>query len=250
VGEPALSWSGNLWAWSPQFEFSDSRSTSAGRLQAEFAFIDPAAPGDAGGTGLRAPDASESSRQPGYESRLSDDFLWRGHEFDLGAGGYYSRQKYGYGQRADAWAGTADWKISLARAVDFSGEVYRGRAIGGLGGGAFKDYATYGDYTSFRGLDDEGGWGQVKFTFSPVLEANLAIGQDNAFAGDLRDSDLVTQQDAYASLARNQTAFGNFVFRPKTYLLFSTEYRQVRSWPIVGAASQNRILGVAAGYLF
>ena len=101
-----------------------------------------------------------------------------------------------------------------------------------------------------RGLDAEGGWGQLKFTFSPVLEANAAVGQDNAFENELRSSDLATQLDVYANLARNQTVFGNLVYRPKTYLLFSTEYRQIRSWPITGDVDRNRIVGLAAGYLF
>jgi hypothetical protein len=250
LGEPALSWSGNLWAWSPQLEFTQSAALPVGRVSGTFAFIDPASPGASGATGLRAPDASESSRQPGYEARVGDDLMWRGHAFGFGAGGYYSRQNYGYELRADAWAGTADWKIALAPAVEFSGEVYRGRGIGGLGGGAFKDYVTSGNYTSFRGLDDEGGWGQLKFTFSPVLEANAAVGQDNAFENELRSSDLATQLDVYANLARNQTVFGNLVYRPKTYLLFSTEYRQIRSWPITGDVNRNRIVGLAAGYLF
>jgi hypothetical protein len=114
----------------------------------------------------------------------------------------------------------------------------------------FKDYATYGSYTSFRDLDDEGGWGQVKLMLTPRLEANLAMGQDNGFASELRTSDEATAQDAYASLARNQTAYGNLVFRPRQYILFSTEYREIHSWPIAGDENRDRIVGLAAGYLF
>jgi hypothetical protein len=250
LGEPALAWSGNLWTWAPQLEFTETNMLPGGHMRAGFALVDPAAPGLTGSTGLRMPDASESSRQPGYEAHLGEAFSSRGRTFDFGAGGYYSRQTYEYSAHADAWAGTADWKVSLAPKVDFSGEVYRGRAIGGLGGGTFKDYATYGNYTSFRALDAEGGWGQLKLTFSPKFEANIAMGQDNAFAGELRDADAATSVYAYASLARNQTAFGNLVFRPRADLVFSTEYRQIRSWPIADEANRNRIVGLAAGYLF
>jgi regulator of replication initiation timing len=250
VGEPALAWSGNLWTWSPQLEFTESNLLRRGHTTARFAFIDPATPGTYGATGLRAADPSESSRQPGYEGHLGYEDSWRGHTVDFGAGGYYSRQAYGYDLHADAWAGTADWKVALARAVELSGEFYRGRGIGGLGGGVFKDYATYGSYTSFRDLDDEGGWGQVKLMLTPRLEANLAMGQDNGFASELRTSDEATAQDAYASLARNQTAYGNLVFRPRQYILFSTEYREIHSWPIAGDENRDRIVGLAAGYLF
>jgi hypothetical protein len=247
LGEPALAWSGNLWTWSPQFEFSQDMPR---RWTGELALVDPAAPGASGATGLRAPDPAEQSRQPGYEAHLGNRIVLGGHTVEWGAGGYYSRQAYSYGQHLDAWAGTADWKIALASPLEVSGAFYRGRGIGGLGGGAFKDYVPNESYTQLRGLDDEGGWGQVKWRLSPVVEANVAAGEDSAFAGELQGFDYAVEQDAYQSLARNLTAFGNFIYRPRTYLLFSAEYRQIRSSPIAGPANDNHILGLAAGYLF
>lgn len=247
MGEPALAWSGNLWTWAPQFEFSQDLSHGwSGKL----ALIDPAAPGVFRAGGVRAPDPAEKSRQPGYEAHLGNVISVGRGSIAWGAGGYYSRQSYSYDRHADAWAGTADWSIVPASRLELSGEFYRGRGIGGLGGGAFKDYVPYDNYTQRRGLDDEGGWAQAKWRFSPVAEANLAVGEDDAFAGELRSSDYAGGQDIYESLARNLTAYGNFVYRPRTYLLFSAEYRQIRSWSITGSANDNRIFGVAAGYLF
>lgn len=247
VGEPALAWSGNLWVWSPQLEFSQELPA---RLRAEIALIDPAAPNASGSTGSRAPDPAESSRQPGYEAHVGDTFVLGNRTFDVGAGGYYSRQHYQNSQHLDAWAGTVDWKLNLASSLEVSGAFYRGRGIGGLGGGTFKDYVPYDDYTDVKGLDDEGGWGQFKWRFSQVLEANVAGGEDSAFGSEIRDSDLLGSQNVYLNLSRNFTAYGNFVFRPRTYVLFSAEYRQIRSWPIVGAANENHIFGLATGYLF
>jgi len=247
LGEPALAWSGNLWTWSPQFEFSQNLSRGwTGAL----ALIDPAAPLATGADGRRALDASEKSRQPGYEARLGNAAYWKGRAIEWGAGGYYSRQAYSYDRHLDAWAGTADWKIAPAAPLELSGAFYRGRGIGGLGGGAFKDYAPFNNYTQNRGLDDEGGWGQVKWRFSPIIEANVAAGEDSAFAGELRGSDYSAEQDPYQSLARNLTAYGNIVYRPHTYLLFSAEYRQIRSWPIAGHANESHLFGLTAGYLF
>lgn len=247
LGEPALAWSGNLWTWSPQFEFSQNLSRG---WTGELALIDPAAPEAPVAAGVRAPNPAEKSRQPGYEAHLEDSFALGGGTIEWGAGGYYSRQSYSGDHHLDAWAGTADWKIALAAPFEISGTFYRGRSIGGLGGGAFKDYAPFDSYTQPRGLDDEGGWGEVKWRFSETAEANAAAGEDNAFAGDLRGSDYTTGQNAYLSLARNLTIYGNFVYRPRTYLLFSAEYRRIRSWPIAGSANDNHIFGVAAGYLF
>lgn len=245
VGEPALAWSGNLWTWSPQFEFSQNLPRG---WNGQLALIDAGAPGAFGGTGLRTPDPAERSRQPGYEAHLGNAFgegrvAW-------GAGGYYSRQAYSYGRHLDAWAGTADVKITPAAPLEISGAFYRGRGIGGLGGGAFKDYVPYSGYTQIRALDDEGGWGQVKWKFSPEMEANVAAGEDNAYSSELRGSDYATELNTYENLARNLTAYGNFIYRPRTYLLFSAEYRQIRSWPITGSANDNHIVGLAAGYLF
>ncbi len=247
LGEPALAWSGNLWTWSPQLEFRQDFSRG---WNAQVALIDPAAPGITGATGLRTPDPAERSRQPGYEARVGNAVAFGRVPVEWGAGGYYSRQAYSYGQHLDAWAGTADWKIAPAAPLEISGAFYRGRGIGGLGGGAFKDYSPYNNYTERQGLDDQGGWGQLKWRFSPVIEANVAAGMDNAFSGELRYSDYATDQNTYENLARNLTGYGNFVYRPRTYLLFSAEYRQIRSWPITGLAHDNHIVGVAAGYLF
>jgi hypothetical protein len=250
VAEPALAWSGNLWTWSPQIEFKD-RATIAGRkVGMEFGLIDPAAPAAPTGTGQRTPNASESSRQPGYESRLSYTFSLGDQPIEIGAGGYYSRQSYEYGWHNDAWAGTSDWRIPFTRYLELSGEFYRGRGIAGLGGGTWKDYVTYNNHQTFRGLNAEGGWAQIKIKMMRSLEANLAIGQDNAFAGDLRYSDSAMMQDNYANLARNRTGLGNVIFRPKSYLLFSAEYRNIHSWPIAGQVNTNQSLGLAAGYLF
>jgi hypothetical protein len=247
VGEPALAWSGNLWVWSPQLEFSQDLP---GGVHAAFALIDPAAPGASGATGSRTPDPAESSRQPGYEAHLGESIGMGEHAFELGAGGYYSRQSYEYNTHLDAWAGTLDWRMVLASPLELSGTFYRGRGIGGLGAGTFKDYVTYNNYMEVKGLDDEGGWGQVKWRFSPVLEANFAAGEDDAFSSEMRNSDLLGTQNVYLNLSRNLTAYGNFVYRPKTYLIFSAEYRQIRSWPIAGAANESHSFGLATGYLF
>jgi outer membrane murein-binding lipoprotein Lpp len=251
VGEPALAWSGNLWVWAPQLEYRENNLLPGSHLSGEFALIDPPAPGPPQSTSDRVPDGSESSRQPGYEARVSENLKVGSRDLDFGASGYYSREAFGGNAHGDAWAGTADWKFPLAKGMDFTGELYRGRAIGGLGGGTFKNYASYDNYEYYHALDAEGGWGQVKFTFSPEFEANLAMGQDNAFESELRGSDLASVSgDMYADLARNQTAFGNLIYRPRSYLLFSTEYRQIRSWPIAGNANRDHIVGLAAGYLF
>ncbi len=251
LAEPALAWSGNLWAWSPQLVFKQDA------ILHDFNFgiglIDPPAPGaytqgQASPTNLPSP--SERSRQPGYESRIGFASSWRDHPLNVGAGGYYSRQSYPYANHVDAWAGSVDWDMVFSQAFRFSGQLYRGKAIGGLGGGAFKDYVSSSVEHYLDGLNAAGGWAQAKVTFSSWLEANLSAGLDNAYAADLRDSDQAMGQGSYASLARNETLIGNLVYRPKSYLLLSTEFRQINSRSINGRAWQDRVFGVATGYIF
>ncbi|QNI30743.1 hypothetical protein H7849_16655 [Alloacidobacterium dinghuense] len=250
VGEPALAWSGNLWTWSPQLQFKDTSLLSNRKLGIEAGLMDVAAPGPPTNANLRTPSPSEQSHQPGYETRLSSSIPVGDRTIEFGVGGYYSRQAYEEGHHLDAWASTVDWRIPFTQRLELSGEFYRGRSIGGLGGGAFKDYAPFDNDTIQRGLNAEGGWGQFKIRMTRSIEANFAMGEDNAFAFDLRGSDLEGETNDYQNLARNRTGFANVIYRPKTYLLFSAEYRNIHSWPISGYGNSNQSLGLAAGYLF
>src|SRR5262249_43535947 len=135
------------------------------------------------------PSPAESSRQPGYESRVGFTSSWRDHPLNFGAGGYYSRQSYPYGHTVDAWNASADWDLNFGPVFRFSGELYRGRAIGSLGGGTFKDYVSSSTEHYLNGLNAAGGWAQAKFTILPSLEGNVSGGLDNAYAADLSDSD-------------------------------------------------------------
>jgi hypothetical protein len=44
--------------------------------------------------------------------------------------------------------------------------------------------------------------------------------------------------------------FVNYVFRPRSDLLFSAEYRRLRSYEINGAPATAGQLGLAMGFLF
>lgn len=250
IGEPPFAWSGDLWIWVPQLETVNRTRLGAGTLGLDFALIDPAAPGNPATSGLRQPDPAEASRQPGYQARVSYSFPVMDRSFTVGAGGYYSRQKYLNSQHVDAWAGTSDWKFPFTQWLELSGELYRGRALGGLGAGTFKDYVTDPDSGAIHGLNDEGGWSQLKARINPTLEGNVSIGEDAGFSSELRYFTDAAATDTYTNLARNRTVIANIVYRPKTYLLFSAEYRNIHSWPIAGQVNTSQSLGLATGYSF
>jgi hypothetical protein len=161
----------------------------------------------------------------------------------------------GAGASFNAWARTVDWNLSLPARLRLSGFFYTGTALGGLSAGAFKDSIfLYGQQhgaggEQLTGLKDVGGWSQLKFKAARRVEFNFACGQDNADSGQLRRADL-NITNAYVGLARNQTGFGNIVFRPTSTIILSAEYRKLRSWQITGPADTADIFGLAAGYEF
>jgi len=248
VAEPALAWSGNLWTWSPQLVFKQSAVSN--HIEFAAGLIDPVTPSSYTQGQSNLPSASERSRQPGYESRIGYSAAVNGRPIHFGAGGYYSRQSYPYNYNVDAWAASADWDFTPLPAFRFSGQAYRGKGIGGLGGGAFKDFVSIAAQHYLDGLDAAGGWSQAKFTFRPTLEANISAGLDNAYSRELRGSDQAAGQGWYAGLTRNATLLANIVYRPKTYLLLSTEFRQIDSRWISGITNEDRVFGVSTGYIF
>ncbi len=247
VAEPAFAWSGNLWSWLPQVEYQ-RKIAPADRFNLQLGILDSAAPAIYTSSGQSLPNAAERSRQPGYEARVSTASSWRDRPLSLGASGYYSRKNYGGTGHVDAWAAAADWEVPLAPALATSGQFYRGRAIGGLGGGAFKDYVT--SYGAPYGLNAAGGWAQLSLTATPTFQINAGYGMDDAYARDLNDADSIGSASAYANLARNQTLLANVIYRPRTYLLVSAEFRQINSRTINGQTSHDHVVGLVTGYTF
>jgi hypothetical protein len=255
IAEPSMAGAGNLWTWSPQLRFAHQIPIeSGGKLQLELGLWDPAAAGYSTNQLFRVPSPGEQSMQPAYESRISYTSSSEEHALQLGLGGYYSRQSYPYGDHIDSWAGTVDWRIPFGSRFEVSGEGYRGRALGGLGGGVYKD-AIYGTNPitgadSYIGLNAIGGWTQLKSRFGQSFESNASIGLDDGFASDFHALILPVNATEAQLRARNKMVVGNLVFRPKTYLILSPEYRRIWTWPISGAVSSADIFTLSVGYQF
>lgn len=254
VAEPALAGAGNLWTWAPQLKYAHQIPLQSGRrLQFELGLWDPATAGYSTNELFRIPSPGEASKQPGYESRVSYGTFSGERPFQVGFSGYYSRQSYPNNQSVDSWAATTDWRVPLGR-FEVSGEGYRGRGLGGLGGGVYKD-ALFGVYTAtglnaYRGLNAIGGWTQLKAHLNESLEANASIGLDDGFAEDFHDFIFPPTVTATQLRARNKMVFGNLIFRPKTYLILSPEYRRIWTWPIYGTVNTADIFTLSAGYQF
>ena len=251
---PAFAYAGNLWGWTPQlrvehrFDLSDQQTvTLQGGILDNLDWEMPS------NQFFRSATAGESSGQPAYAMRTAWSRPVFEHPLTFGVGGYYGRQDWPWGHDIDAWAGMADWQIPILRRLTLSGEFYRGRGVGGLGGavgqtivyGGNPSYAT----TSIRGLDSEGGWSQLKFQLTRKLELNGVFADDNAFAGDVRG--FATDADNFGPiLGRNRGELGNLVYRPRSDLLLSAEFRRLHTFPIFDSASVTNQINLSLGILF
>jgi hypothetical protein len=174
--------------------------------------------------------------------------------FQLGAGGYFAEHRTTYGSRFDSWAGTMDYRQPLPGRLELSGNFYRGSALGGLGGGAYKDYGVRADPDHpgnfyVRALDDAGGWAQMKERATERLEFNGAFGVDDVPAGEVRRYTGAATGN-YQNLSRTQTFMGNVLYSPSAWVQFSLEYRHLASASVNAPSAAANVIGVAAGYKF
>ncbi len=257
LAEPALSYAGNLWTWIPQVRVEHRLTLSENSsLALQGGLLD----GLTGEPPLysygRSSQAGEYSRQPGYAGRVGYSHNLFGQTFTLGAGGYYSKQNWGFGRNVNSWASTLDWTAPLAKWLGLSGEFYRGQALGGLGGATYRSAlfsGTPADPTSqVRGLETMGGWSQLKVRATTKLEFNAAAGQDNPFAGELRAFPFTAYGNGSpaSSVARNQTGLFNFIYRPRSDLVFSAEYRHTNTYQIDSSRYSADQVNLVMGILF
>ena len=94
-----------------------------------------------------------------------------------------------------------------------------------------------------------GGWSQLKFRWNTRNEFNVGAGTGGRNSSGLRQALLYNFQLPLIP-ARNQMIFGNYIFRPRSDLLFSAEYRRLRTYEIIGSPDSAGQLGLAIGFLF
>jgi hypothetical protein len=200
----------------------------------------------------------EASRRPGAEGRISFHMDNRttapARSLAFGVGAYTADQFYNSTTRIHSWAVTADWQIPLFRWVDISGELYRGRAIGGLGGGLYKDILTGTDpitgLSHSVGVETAGGWTQLKLNLNARLEANFTFGMDDVFSSNFDNVNVSSSASWFTLAVRNSSIVGNLAYHPNSSLVFSPEYRRILSWTYTGAPTVANIFTLSGGYRF
>lgn len=247
---PSFGYAGNLWSWTPQlrlehrFEFGDDQYVTV-----QGGILDNVTGEPSSGT-HRQPQAGESSGAPAFAGRIGWNGARGSRPIGLGVSGYYSRQNWGMNWNVDGWAAAADWRIPLSPNLELSGEFFRGRGIGGLGGGIGQSILFSANPLSpgFRAVNSAGGWSQLKFIATQRLEFNGVFGMDNPFSSDVNA--LPSPVGYYPwVLTANRSEMANVIYRPRSDLLLSGEYRHLRTNQIGGINTADQ-LNLMMGVLF
>jgi hypothetical protein len=252
---PPLASAGNLWAWLPQVRVEHRFSIPYGsEIAVQAGILDPVSGETLIETANRRSDSGEQSDRPAFATHVSWSRPLFGRMLSMGASGYSSKQLYLPHTQIKSWLAAVDWQVPVSTWIAFSGSVYRGSAIGGLGGGLGRsvisklDNASTLDGTS-RALDTVGGWTQMKLTLGPRYEINTAFGEDNPLGAELNGAlDAPSYLDA--SLARNWAAFTNLIYHPRSNLLFALEYRRIHSQALNADTESANHINMSMGVQF
>ena len=252
--EPAMSWSGNLWVWTPQIEAEHRIALRPDSfLVLQGGLLDPLTEEIPPFQGNVAT-AGEATRVPAFAGRIAIDRLSAPqYPFSIGFGGYRALQRYQDFHQIDSWTVNADFKIPFGRHVELSGEWYDGQAVGGLGGGIWTSVIfpeAFPPHTAVHPLRSTGGWAQVKVKPITRFQINGAFGQDENFARDLRFFATPFTTMSFPPFKKNRTSFLNFIYEPTSFLLFAIEYRHLLTAPALGESATGDHLNLAAGVRF
>jgi regulator of replication initiation timing len=249
---PSFGYSGNLWGWIPQVRIEHRITLTPNQnLIVQAGILDNLTSGPSYGT-RRQPQAGEGTAQPAYALRTGWNSTMGGNPVGFGVSGYYSPQNWGFDWDVKGWAVATDWRVPIARQLELSGELYRGNAVGGLGGGIGQSVIFSGNpsgpNSDFLALRSAGGWSQLKFIATPRLEFNGVFGIDNPFSSDIHAYPSPIGPYGYV-LAANRSQMVNVIFRPRSDLLLSGEYRHLHTAQLLGVNTADQV-NVMMGVLF
>ena len=257
VAVPGFASAGNLWTWTPTIRVEQRFGGSGSPFKLEAGLLDPSANINyTTNNNLRVASPSESSRIPTYATRFSYNRKSEERPASFGVAGVYSPQEFFGTYHQTGWAAVADWRLGVLPRTELSGQFFTGRGIDGFGGVPESPYPVPNQilYTTFTSrllgnVGVIGGWSQLKFRWNARHEFNVAAGTGGRNSGELRQALLSNVQPPLIP-ARNQMLFGNYIFRPRSDLLFSAEYRRLRTYEVTGSPDSAGQFGLAVGFLF
>jgi hypothetical protein len=240
---PSFSNTGNLWTWTPEIYVEHRIDVSdQTKLSIRGGFLDPLTGEPPASEYERQPTAGERSRVPAFATRVGWQRTSDGRQASAGLGGWYSRQNWGFARTVDGWAATADWNLPVGRWFAWSGELYRGRAMGGFGGGP-NSSVLFDSAAQLLPLKSSGGWTQWKFQPVERWQFNVAFGEDYTSGNGLARASGVY-------VRRNAAGMFNFIYQARSNLLLSAEYRRLWTRRSLGLLSTADYFSLGAGILF
>jgi hypothetical protein len=254
VAEPGFAASGNLWAWAPTIRVEHRFDTNFSQIKVEAGFIDVPVYSDQV-AGERTPSPGESSRQPTYAIRISANGRDDNLPMSFGVSGIFSPQTYLGNTGVSGWGAVGDWKFPVPQGFELSGQIFVGRSLDGFGGvptiPITSEYYSFGVpvAANLEQITMFGGWTQLKYKLNSRSEFNAAVGMGGRDSSEMRQLGDVNSQVSYLS-PRNQMFLANYIFRPRSNLLLSPEFRRLRTYPLTGAPAVANQIGLSAGYLF
>jgi hypothetical protein len=257
VAVPGFAAAGNLWTWTPTVMVEQRFGGAFSPFKIEAGFLDPSSASNyASNTNLKTPSPTENSRQPTYAVRLSASTKSEDRPASIGVSGVYSPQRFVGHYEVAGWAGTLDWKFPLLPRTELSGQFFTGRGLDGFGAVPLSplrpaNALVYAEVTApeLAGLGVIGGWTQFKVKLDSRNEFNVAAGSGGRNSTGLREA-AEFNYFLTSVPARNQMLFANYIFRPRSDLLFSAEYRRLRTYQLMGSPNRAGQVGLAVGFLF
>ncbi len=255
LATPAFAFAGNLWGWTPQlrvehrFSLSDQQT-----LTVQAGILDNLDWEPPSNSFYRSAQAGELSGQPAYAVRTAWSRPVREHPLSFGVAGYYGRQNWTWDRYVDAWAGMADWQIPIVPRLALSGEFYRGRGIGGLGGAVGtsirlrrRPNAPFSSdpRSRHRGrlepaevpVDSQGG------VQRRIRRRRCCLPATCAALPPIRTT-LARFWDGIAAL------WGMWSFVPVPTSCSSAEFRRLRTFPVYSSSSVTNQVNLSVGILF
>ncbi len=236
VGIPPLAGSGNLWLWLPQARYEERLhlGTNSG-FRAQVSVMQTEETYAAVPTGLAS--TLEPAR-PALEGRIA---FWHKIDdtkrFEL-APGFHVSTNHLAGTSVGSHIGSFDWLVVPASRLRFSGTVFRGQNVAGLG--ALGNGFGITPNGSIRPVTSNGGWAQLAFPITNRLTFNLYSGLEDDHSPFLTASSIVHTW-TYAS---------NFIYHLGPNVLVSVEALQMRTRSFNDIRGLQNHYDLALGYLF
>ncbi|HZS55523.1 MAG TPA: hypothetical protein VFA65_14075 [Bryobacteraceae bacterium] len=236
VGVPPLAGAGNLWLWLPQVRYEERLHLAKNSgIKAQVSVLETEE------TYTNAPSIvapTLAPARPALEGRVA---FW--HNFDDTrklefAPGFHVSTTHVGGASVDSRVGSFDWLFIPASFLQFSGTIYTGQNVAGLGalGNGFTVTRNHG----IQPVHSTGGWAQVAFPITSRLTFNVFSGIENDRSPFFYSTNIV----------HNWTYASNLMYHVGPNVVVSLEALQMRTRSFLDVGALQNHYDLAVGYLF